>query len=209
LNPQNKKQSVSLAKSMEKHLFKQLFKAGLPFQLSTLFIFLLSFSLNAQELFSFQLDIGGASPYASLNIERMIFKKTNVEVKIKAGVGVVGIDVKEPPRVYMKPKPSFPLGLNLLLGKEKRPYNFEIGVQGTLVSRMTIPELWDPVYIYTEDVKNKILPSYFVGLRFRPFNRKGVVRAGYNPIFLDGKRIDWGVLSLGWNFSSPKKDKKN
>ena len=193
---------------MGKYLLKPLIRARLPFHLSTFFIFLLSFNFNAQEIFSFQLDIGGASPYASLNIERMILKKTNVEVKIKAGFGVVGIDVEDPPRVYIKPKPSFPLGLNVLLGNGKRSYNFEVGVQGTLVSRMTIPELWDPNYFYKEDVKNKILPSYFAGLRFKPFNKKGVIRAGYNPIFLDGKRIDWVVLSLGWNFGKSKKHKR-
>ena len=82
-------------------------------------------------------------------------------------------------------------------------------MQGTLVSRMTIPELWDPNYFYKEDVKNKIFPSYFAGLRFKPFNKKGVIRAGYNPIFLDGKRIDWVVLSLGWNFGKPKKHKED
>jgi hypothetical protein len=194
---------------MSKHLFKPFFTVWLPFRLSTFFIFILSFNLNAQEIFSIQLDIGGASPYASLNIERRILRMTNVEVKVKTGVGVVGIDVEDPPRVYMKPKPSFPLGLHVLLGKERKAYNFEVGVQGTFISRMTIPEVWDPNYFYQVDIKNKILPSYFVGLRFKPFERNGVIRAGYNPIFLDGKRINWAVLSLGWNFSKSKKITKS
>ena len=88
---------------MSKYPLKPLIWTRLPFHLSTFFIF------------SFQLDIGGASQYASLNIERMILKKTNVEVKIKAGFGVVGIDVEDPPKGIYKTETIFSPGVKCFI----------------------------------------------------------------------------------------------
>jgi hypothetical protein len=172
---------------------------------AALFTLVLSAKLKAQENFSFQLDIGGAIPYGSLNIEKKILKRTSLELKIKGGVGLAGIDVIEPPRTYIKLKPTFPVGLNLLFGNDKRPSNFEIGIQGTFVTGMTIPEAWDTSFFYKENIENKVLSSFFVGYRFKPFKRKGLIRIGYCPILLDGKIISWGVLSLGWTFGKSKK----
>jgi len=160
----------------------------------------------AQEIFSFQLDLLGPSPYASLNLERKIINAKNKEIKLKFGIGVAARDVTEPTRTYIKWTPAFPVALNLLFGTEKKKNNFEIGVQATYITEMTFSDAWDPAINYTGVLKNKILSSYFIGYRFRPFKKRGIIRIGYTPIVFDQKIINWGVLSLGWSFKKRNKE---
>lgn len=190
---------------MQLGLRKLLFSSRLLPAIYTAGLFLLTTGLRAQEILSFQLDIGGAAPYRSINIEKRIFKKTAIEIRVRAGIGFTLIEVIEPPRVYLRPGPSFPAGVMFLVGKEKSSSKFEIGVQQTYIREMTIPEIWDEDLIYKENIKNTVLTSFFAGYRLHLFKQRGIVRIGYNPVLLGKKINSWAVLSLGWTLHKRKK----
>lgn len=152
----------------------------------------------AQDKFSLYLDLGGASPIVSINFEKRIKKLSSVGFGYKLGVGLVGIDVEDYPRTYIKLKPSFPIGVNYLFGKENRTTNIEIAAQATFIPIMSVLDPWDPSYRYPEPVRNLLIPSLFVGYRIKPINKKGIIRIGYSPIFFKSSWISWFNLSLGW-----------
>ncbi|MEO7924355.1 MAG: hypothetical protein ABIR30_11815 [Chitinophagaceae bacterium] len=166
------------------------------------FLFVLSHLISnsswSQEKFSIYLDVGGASEFGSLNIEKRISDNPGSGLGVRGGVGVVGTEIVEPPRTRIKLNPSIPIGVNYIFGNGKRANNLEVGFQATYIFEMTVPEEWDPQYVYKSNIKNKILPSFFLGYRFRPFKKRGIIRIGYNPVILDGKIFSWGVLSVGW-----------
>ncbi len=168
--------------------------------------FLLSACANiySQEKFSVHLDILGAAPYVSLNVEKSIIKKARLEIKARAGIGLTGYDVVQAPRTFIKHTPSFPAGIVFLSGRQNKKNSIEIGVSGTYIKEMSVSDAWDPTFQYRDNIKNTVLASAFFGYRFRTFNRRGILRVGYNPILLKNKLISWGALTFGWAFIKKK-----
>jgi hypothetical protein len=164
-------------------------------------------NVSAQEHLALQIDFLGAAPYGSLSLEKSIIIKKGVEIKLKAGIGLAGYNVVEPPRTFIKYTPTIPAGINFLIGRSNKRNNIEIGFQGTYIKEMSVSDAWDPALLYTNNLKKTILASVFAGYRFRPFKGRGIIRVGYNPVLLHRKWINWGALTLGWSFK--KKYKKN
>jgi hypothetical protein len=161
-------------------------------------LLLISLTIKAQEKYSLYLDIGGASPYASVNLDKRFKSLSGAGLGYKMGFGFVLEDMIEPTRVTVKLKPSFPMGLNYVFGRDRNSSGLEVAVQCTYIPEMSIPEAWDPTGLYLEPVNDLFLPSLFIGYRFKPFKNKSIIRVGFSPFLLQGKWQNWFNLSMGW-----------
>ena len=154
--------------------------------LLSLLLVLTDGSINAQDKFAIYLDLGGASPIASFNMEKRFNKLSSLGLGYKFGVGLVLTDGPQNPYPTVKLTPSFPIGLNYLFGKKNKVVNLEIAFQTTFVPNMGVPEPWDRYNVYRDPIRNEFFSSAFLGYRIKPFHKKGIIRVGYNPVRFRG-----------------------
>lgn len=144
---------------------------------------LLSFSIQVfGQGSSLFLEVGGSAGLGSINYERSLGQKNQIEVKWRAGFSYYRIDKNTGHSLI------FPLLGEILVGKET--HFLECGIGQTLT-------------INTQG-NFFLLTPVVLGYRFQPKEKKLFFRAAYTPIIsylLDFQYQNWGGLSIGYRFN--------
>lgn len=171
--------------------------------ISALFIYILLFSLSAKGQTSLTEEkapparnailgsFGGPGLYFSVIYERHLVSSNKVNFGLRAGLG------SSFSSVLFSDEFNVPLGVFLLLGKNKNHVDLSVNMSPYVLSQSNLPTREK-----TKELKVLFIPS--IAYRYQPKAGGFVGRIGFSPVFyfnpVSDSLMPWVDLSVGWAF---------